>query len=267
MSHKATTWAWEQEGLSPIVKIILLAMADAASDGGKSFSSNKTICKMCGLVKEDTISKAQATMIELKIIADTGRKSGETSRVKVFQLPRAACKVVPPDGDFDCFEIPRQTEDSKHPVNPPPNGVLNPPRIPRESPANPPFDGVRHIRGTVNGEQADAIASVKAPESKNAMRDLTDRWMNAFQTANRHRYTGFDLNGAKEGAAAARLLKTGLAPSEIISIAVEAWKHGGFNCEHAVTLAGFASRFENIRRELERPSAKKESGGWGDYCP
>ena len=157
MSTRAVSWALEQEGLQPTIKIVLIAMADSAGDTGKSFSANKTLLRITGHIKEDTISAAQQKLRDMKLIADTGKRTGSTGRVKVFQMHPRACKVQPEPEDAVLFESP---------ANPPSNGVLNPPRIPRESPANPPFDGERLItreRGTGNGEgKPPSLESVKA---------------------------------------------------------------------------------------------------------
>lgn len=139
MSTKALNWAFEQQGLNTTVKFVLVAMGDAAGDTGKSFSANKTICRMTGLLKEETISECQAKLCEIGLIKDTGQRTGATGKIKVFQFPEEACKLK-------TIESPA----GRGIGNPPPDGALAN-SIPRESPANPPFgDGslITKERGT-----------------------------------------------------------------------------------------------------------------------
>lgn len=83
-------------------------------------------------------------------------------------------------------------------------------------------------------------------------KQLTDAWCEQYK-----QYFGcpYLFQGAKDGAAAGRLLKLGMAVEEIMGIARSAWGHGEwFNCKHAASLAGFVCRFNEIRQELKRPS-------------
>lgn len=80
---------------------------------------------------------------------------------------------------------------------------------------------------------------------------FTDVWCSEYQKATGNKYL---FQGAKDGSAAARLLKLGLPMWEIIGIAQEAWNHPDwFECKQAASLAGFACRFNEIRRELAHP--------------
>lgn len=130
MSNKASGWAMEQEGLNPTLKLILIMMGDAAGKGGKAHCSNTTMCRLTGFSKDQTISDAQKQLCEKGILFDTGERIGRTSKVKVFQFPLEACSEAPDASGMAALG------------NPPLNGSLsNPPLIPRQSPANPPFDG------------------------------------------------------------------------------------------------------------------------------
>lgn len=127
MSSKSTAWAIEQQGLSPTAKLVLIIMADSASSTGVTFSSNKTIASLAGFLKEDTVAESQKKLVEMNLLADTGKRVGATGRVKVFQLPAPACHTAPCLEDLMCFG------------NPPSNGSLNPDAIPCQLPANPPL--------------------------------------------------------------------------------------------------------------------------------
>lgn len=84
---------------------------------------------------------------------------------------------------------------------------------------------------------------------KPLQKQLTDGWCE--QWAKHHPGCGPYNFQVKDGVAAARLLKTGLTPDQLLAVAREAWKRPeDFNCKQAATLAGFASRFNDIRVEL-----------------
>jgi hypothetical protein len=59
--------------------------------------------------------------------------------------------------------------------------------------------------------------------------------------------------------AASRLLKLGVPVADILKAARRAWKKpDGFNCKQAASLAGFASRFNEIMHELDHPDAPRK---------
>jgi hypothetical protein len=55
----------------------------------------------------------------------------------------------------------------------------------------------------------------------------------------------------KDASAVKRILKaTSKTAEELIALAARAWGHAGWNCEKAVTIAGFAGRYNEIMAEL-----------------
>lgn len=62
----------------------------------------------------------------------------------------------------------------------------------------------------------------------------------------------YKVQNGKDGKAADGLLVLkGASPEQLIEIARKSWnRKDGFNCKHAVSLSGFASRFNEIRGEL-----------------
>lgn len=114
-------------------------------------------------------------------------------------------------------------------------------------------DGGGAILKEVLVETNGAGAPVELPGIKPPVplkRQLTDGWCEEWPK--HHPGCGpYSFQGAKDGRAADQLLKTGLEPAKILALAVEAWKRPtDFNCKQAVTLAGFAARFNDIRAEL-----------------
>jgi hypothetical protein len=79
---------------------------------------------------------------------------------------------------------------------------------------------------------------------------FTDLWTAEYKSAHR---CGYVFQGPKDGKAAANLLKHAeLSPQELVQIAKDAWANPtGFNCKQAASIAGFASRFNEIRSELK----------------
>ena len=93
-----------------------------------------------------------------------------------------------------------------------------------------------------------AIAQLRVVATK---RRFTDAWCEGYARAHGFKYL---FQGAKDGQAADRMLKTGIPWQEAMTVAEEAWKHPDwFNCRQAASLAGFICRFNEIREELRNP--------------
>lgn len=105
-------------------------------------------------------------------------------------------------------------------------------------------DAGKSQEGALNGrEENGKKRGAGAPK-----RVFTDAWCEAYSAHFGYQYA---FSGAKDGAAADRLLKTGVPQPELIRIAKLAWGNPtGFNSKQAVSLAGFASRFNEIRAEV-----------------
>ena len=240
MSYQSTTWAWEQEGLNPTLKLVLLAMANFVSDTGVTYPSVQTVCEMTGLNKGQTVSNAQRKLVVLNLLSDTGKRTGKTGQVKVFRLPEEAWK----------FRIQRHRQTAafgpQAAAKTPSNGSLSPP-APNYYPPR-----VRKGTGTV------ANATGDASNGSGSKRQLTDAFVVAWQ----ERFGGpYKFQGAKDGKAADSLLATGLSVAEIISIARSAWARlDEFNCKHAMSLAGLSSRFNEIRGEVKSAKRKNQNG-------
>jgi hypothetical protein len=80
-------------------------------------------------------------------------------------------------------------------------------------------------------------------------KSFTDLWCSQYEQATGNRYL---FQGAKDGQAADRLLASKIPWTEIFQVANWAWEHPEqFNAKHAASLAGFASRFNEIRHEYQ----------------
>lgn len=72
------------------------------------------------------------------------------------------------------------------------------------------------------------------------------------------------FNGAKDGAAVARLVKGGATPQEVSRVARAGWAMDRFISEQAATLAGLASQWNVIRAKMAAKSKIADDDGWGD---
>lgn len=89
-------------------------------------------------------------------------------------------------------------------------------------------------------------------KSVSIKRRLTDLWCKSFEEIFGLSYK---FDGTRDGKGADALLKVnGHTPEELLEIARRAWAKKdsakAFWCKHAVTLSGFASRFNEIRSEI-----------------
>jgi len=81
---------------------------------------------------------------------------------------------------------------------------------------------------------------------------FVEKWFEAFQETFGDRYP---MTGGKDGSAAKRLVNgTGLSPEELVAIARKAWANRTnpkcFHCKMSTSIAGFASKFVEIKIEL-----------------
>lgn len=85
MSLDATRWAWSQQGLRPLHKLILLALADRAGADGRAFPSYELLMADTGADRK-TIWTGLKVLQEKKLISDSGERKGTTGLVIVWQL-------------------------------------------------------------------------------------------------------------------------------------------------------------------------------------
>lgn len=87
-----------------------------------------------------------------------------------------------------------------------------------------------------------------------------DEWAKEFERFHREKYM---VQGGKDGAAAKRLVSLSSAPTHVENLIDTAWAAWGhltlFNCKQAATIAGFASRYNDIRSELRAAQPKPEA--------
>lgn len=197
-------------------------------------------------------------------------------------LERGVVEREPCNGSFSysitLSEGPNAVEVSQ---NQPPNAVEGSLPTPlRGKPAKP----LNAVEGNkergINKERKGANAPASRPKQEQASqppasppqshkRELTDGWCAAWAA----RFGGpYKFEGAKDGKAADSLLATGLPVAELLALAAKAWERlrdpavvngDAFNSKHAVSLASFASRFNEVRVEVAtapKPHFHKRGG-------
>lgn len=85
MSIEALGWAIRQPVFPSNRKFVLVLLANYASDDWLSFPSVTTISSGTGL-KRETVAKAIDSLIEDGFLKDTGKRCGDTGRIKVLEL-------------------------------------------------------------------------------------------------------------------------------------------------------------------------------------
>lgn len=85
MSLDATRWAWKQQGLRPLHKLILLSLADRAGPDDRVWPSYTQLQSDTGSDRK-TIWRAIKAMRNLGLIVDTGERKGLTGQIPVFLL-------------------------------------------------------------------------------------------------------------------------------------------------------------------------------------
>lgn len=88
-----------------------------------------------------------------------------------------------------------------------------------------------------------------APPPRSPHAAFVSLWHDAYKEEFHRPYV---MAGGKDGSAIKRLFTaTQSSPDALLNVARRAWRHLSFNCRQGRTMAGFASRFNDIMAELE----------------
>lgn len=85
MSWKAQAWASEQRTGSASTKLVLMIYASFANERGWAYPSNPTVAEISEL-NPKTVRESIDKLEQIGLLIDTGRRTGRTKQVKVFQL-------------------------------------------------------------------------------------------------------------------------------------------------------------------------------------
>lgn len=151
MSIDATRWAWTAPVNNSSQRLVLLSLADRASDEHTAWPSIERLAKDTVLDKK-TVQKVILELIDLGLIKDTGDRKGPTKRVRVLKLngvkgredytPNLDDANTPKNGNIKQSQ---KRNDSKNGNNPE-NGALN---NPKNGMLNDPKNGVQNLSGNL----------------------------------------------------------------------------------------------------------------------
>ena len=151
MSIDATRWAWTAPVNNSSQRLVLLSLADRASDEHTAWPSIERLAKDTVLDKK-TVQKVILELIDLGLIKDTGDRKGPTKRVRVLKLNGVKGREdytqnlddanTPKNGNIKQSQ---KRNDSKNGNNPE-NGALN---NPKNGMLNDPKNGVQNLSGNL----------------------------------------------------------------------------------------------------------------------
>jgi pyocin large subunit-like protein len=151
VSIDATRWAWTAPVNNSSQRLVLLSLADRASDEHTAWPSIERLAKDTVLDKK-TVQKVILELINLGLIKDTGDRKGPTKRVRVLKLNGVKGREdytqnlddanTPKNGNI---KQPQKRNDSKN-GNDPENGALN---NPKNGMLNDPKNGVQNLSGNL----------------------------------------------------------------------------------------------------------------------
>ena len=151
MSIDATRWAWTAPVNNSSQRLVLLSLADRASDEHTAWPSIERLAKDTVLDKK-TVQKVILELINLGLIKDTGDRKGPTKRVRVLKLNGVKGREdytqnlddanTPKNGNIKRSQ---KRNDSKN-GNDPENGALN---NPKNGMLNDPKNGVQNLSGNL----------------------------------------------------------------------------------------------------------------------
>jgi hypothetical protein len=114
MSIQAISWAFSQQLDSPNLKFVLICFANYANEYGTTYCSNRTIQAMTGM-DDKTIAKWVKKLEEDGILLDTGKRQGDTGRIKIYKI--VAFETHPKTGVLEAAVITPKTEALNTPKN------------------------------------------------------------------------------------------------------------------------------------------------------
>lgn len=253
MSIHALAWAFDQEVYSSPQKFVLIALANFASETGKSYPSVGTVAKMTGQM-DGTVRKAFKALTEQGLITDTGKRAGATQQVKVFQFPKAAYQRLAETGGFESDD----KTSAKTPKKTPTKTSAKVCAKTSENRGQPLEPGTV----TLNQEPKTSGAEDKEGESASPYKAFSDGWCLAFM----ERFGAHYHYGSRDGKAASELLKAGENPEDLVTLVKQAWSKTDrtkyWKCVNMTAhVWDFARELPAIRKELDQDVQELDAEG------
>jgi hypothetical protein len=251
MSIEKTNWAFAQQIKPTTWKFVLVALSDCSARGGCAFPSTSMLCWMTSL-NWKTVTKALDGLEKLGFIRDTGKRTGQTKQIKVYE-------VGPGVKDSLSWESFKEVK--------PPKPEMKASQTRDESLPNQESTYIYRTEGTegtasgfslsANSNEKKAPKTDEKPESKKDGKFslFNDLWCKAFES---HFGSKYCFSGSRDGKASKALIAaTGKTPEELIALIQRTWTKKGrnfFYCSKASTIHGFQTYFNQIIAELKNES-------------
>lgn len=217
MSIKAMTTVWENSKQKGNALLLLLALADHANDIMECFPS------VDRLAFKTRMSRRNVQALAKQLVKDGEIEIDEQAGPKGCNLYR----IVGVQNLHPCKPAPEKRSEG---------GANQRPGFAPES------------KGTVTGEPSGTTGGAPGDTRH---RDFIDLWTEAYQQQFDRPYA---FNGGKDGSSLKRLLaSTKTTAGQLMAIVTTAWTKKGkkyFWCEKSVTIATFASHFNEVQAEL-----------------
>lgn len=173
MSIEALNWAFQETCPSSSTKLVLLAYANFANERGWAYPSTETIVRMSGL-NTKTARAAIDALEQVGLLVDTGRRTGVTKQIKVYQLalpslpksdpfPGAPAKPAANDPD-EAISAPRKASRPKT------GALAKAPEIARKAPNS----GRQNRQEPTPPKDADASSAPQGAEQRRSSRIVAD---------------------------------------------------------------------------------------------
>lgn len=124
MSVDALNWAWTAPVESSAQRLVLLSLADRAGEHHTCYPSNSRLAKDT-VLNIKTVQKVVNQLIDLGLVADTGKKMGTTNKVRVLKLVGVQSREQ--NQNRDSYNEPKKGLIDKD--NEPKNGIVNDPNF------------------------------------------------------------------------------------------------------------------------------------------
>lgn len=237
MSIRIMQRVWETPCRTHTEKLVLLALADNASDEGECWPSQATIARKTDLSEQGV--RNQLAALEKRGWLKVRKSQGKTANRYLLTLNA----VDPQPGGGLKPTLNAVGGQPSTPLAITPNAVAPNHQEPSSEPSPSP------ARSAEASKPSEHTAFVKA-------------WADAYEEVFGDPYI---FAGGKDGSAVKRLLKTGVPVPELLAIARAAWgRNQLFNCKQAASIAGFAGRLNDIRAELRggKKATPSKVDGW-----
>lgn len=248
-------WVWELE-LPLNEQAVMLALADHAEhDGTNVRPGNGLVAWKIGC-SIDTVRRVKKQLEAKGVLVLVATPTG---RPRIYRIDMTKGQRKPP---YRPEESEAEPLANCHPLQiATPCTAMPPP--PLHSYATPPLaqlcKGNHQDPSIKPSSPAPAAAEPKASAHTVFVKAWGDAYLEAFGDP-------YLFAGGKDGSAVKRLLKAGLTTEELLVIARAAWGRGHlFNCKQAASIAGFASRLNDIRAEIrgvKTISVTSDLAGW-----